>query len=74
MHRGINPRLTIFTAISMVIPVYNREHTLPRTLRSIEDLGVWPRRLILVDNNSTDNSWEIMQQWSSRMKERKRDV
>lgn len=74
MHRGINPRLTIFTALSMVIPVYNREHTLPRTLRSIEDLGLWPRRLILVDNNSTDNSWEIMQQWSTRMKERKRDV
>lgn len=51
--------------ITIVIPVYNRETTLKRTLDSISSQSVKPQQVILVDNNSTDSGMEIMQQWSS---------
>lgn len=44
--------------LTIVMPVWNREATIGRTLMSIRDQG--PRlsrcRLVIVDNNSTDNS------------------
>ncbi|WP_305150501.1 glycosyltransferase family A protein [uncultured Duncaniella sp.] len=66
--------ITMGTEITIVIPVYNRAHTLGRTLRSIEGQKVSPARVILVDNNSTDDSWETMQRWSNHMKEYDKDV
>ena len=52
--------------ISIVIPVYNRAHTLGHTLASIEKQHVWPDEVILVDNNSTDESVDIMTAWQQR--------
>lgn len=49
--------------ITIVIPVYNREMTLPATLRSIEMQRVQPAAVVLVDNNSTDGSAEIISRW-----------
>ena len=46
--------------ITIVIPVYNREVTLLRTLRSIESQSVAPAEVILVDNGSTDGSPELI--------------
>lgn len=45
--------------MSIVIPVYNRAKELPRTVSSIAAQQYRPIRLILVDNNSTDNSLEV---------------
>lgn len=50
--------------VSVVIPVYNREATLERTLRSLDAQSVAPARVVLVDNGSTDRSPEIMARWA----------
>lgn len=45
--------------LSVVIPIYNRQQYLDRTLQSIARSTVLPHSLILVDNNSTDGSMDI---------------
>lgn len=45
--------------MSIVIPVYNRAKELPRTVASIVAQDYRPLRLILVDNNSVDNSFDV---------------
>ena len=52
--------------ITIVIPVYNRAHTIKRTLRSIDAQNVKPERVVVVDNGSTDDSLEIVREWSRR--------
>ena len=45
--------------MSIVIPVYNRAKELPRTVASIVAQDYRPLHLILVDNNSTDESYAV---------------
>lgn len=45
--------------ISIVIPIYNREKFLLRTLQSVKNQTHRPLQLILVDNNSSDSSLTI---------------
>lgn len=60
--------------ITVVIPVFNRAHTILRTLRSIEAQTVMPKKVILIDNNSTDTSVEILKSWASELAERHNGV
>ncbi|MDE6370003.1 MAG: glycosyltransferase family 2 protein [Duncaniella sp.] len=57
--------MTRATDITVVIPVYNRAHTLPRTLRSIDRQTISPARIILVDNGSIDSSLSIAREWAA---------
>jgi hypothetical protein len=50
--------------IITVIPVYNGERFLLRTLQSIADQTVRPDRLIVLDNCSTDSTPKIVQDFS----------
>lgn len=45
--------------ISVIIPIYNREERLPKTLQSLADQTHRPMEVILVDNGSTDHSSNI---------------
>ncbi len=45
--------------ISVVIPVYNREQFITRTLLSIKEQSHRPIELIVVDNNSVDSTLDI---------------
>ena len=51
--------------LTIVIPVYNREHTLPSTLASVDAQTRRPERVILVDNASTDSSLSIITDWAA---------
>ena len=55
-------------AISIIIPVYNAEKYLERCINSIinQTIGFEKIELILVDDNSTDNSKEIIQEYSDK--------
>lgn len=46
--------------ISIIIPVYNRAKIVERTLQSVVAQTYRPINLILVDNNSTDNTVEVL--------------
>ncbi len=50
--------------ITIVIPVFNRAHTLPRLLRSIDAQTLAPAAVVLVDNASTDTSMQVMGVWA----------
>lgn len=49
---------------SIVIPVYNREGVVRRTLHSIERQTYRPLHVILVDNNSSDGSLQVLKDWA----------
>lgn len=52
--------------ISIVIPVYNRERTLPRLFRSLLSLTYRPLEVILVDNMSGDSSFKLCQEFQEQ--------
>lgn len=52
--------------ITIVIPVYNRRHTLERSLGSVSAQTVRDFKLVLVDNGSTDGSLEFMESWARK--------
>lgn len=51
-------------SITVVVPVYNREHLVTRTLDSIAAQDLRPLSLIVVDNNSSDHSLDVVRQWA----------
>lgn len=51
--------------LTIVIPVRNRAHTLPRLLKSIDAQTLAPAAVVLVDNASTDTSLRVMTEWAS---------
>lgn len=51
--------------LTIVIPVYNRQEIVGRTLSSVASQTARPLNIILVDNNSTDNTLATLSQWKS---------
>jgi len=51
--------------VSVVIPTYNRLHTLKRALDSVIDQDYRPIEIIIVDDCSTDWTWEILKNFNS---------
>ncbi len=49
--------------ISVVIPVYNRAEVVKPTLDSIANQSLRPLDVILVDNNSADNTFGVLNEW-----------
>ncbi len=56
--------------IDIIIPVYNRAGIVGRTLESVAAQSVVPASVILVDNNSTDKTYDVLQQWADEMAEK----
>ncbi len=52
--------------LSVIIPVYNRNDVVVRTLDSVKAQSFRPLKLILVDNDSTDGSLFTLLHWSSQ--------
>jgi glycosyltransferase involved in cell wall biosynthesis len=48
--------------ISVIMPVFNAEKTLVTATRSILNQSWQPLELIIVDDNSTDNSWQLIEE------------
>lgn len=55
--------------ISVVIPVFNAEETIGKCLGSLYAQSVKPLEIIVVDNNSTDNTKDLVLQISDNQKE-----
>lgn len=50
--------------ITVVVPVLNRCNLVVRTLDSIEAQSYRPLHLVIVDNNSTDTTLDVVNRWS----------
>jgi len=50
--------------ISIVIPVYNRAHVVERTLQSVLAQQYRPLQVVLVDNDSSDDSLAVLNRWA----------
>jgi glycosyltransferase involved in cell wall biosynthesis len=48
------------TLVSIVIPVYNRESLILETLRSAQNQTYPNIEIVIVDNKSTDNTWNLL--------------
>lgn len=53
--------------VSVIIPTYNSSRTLERCLQSIKDQTYSHIELIVVDNNSTDNTKEIAKKFTDKV-------
>ena len=52
--------------IAVIIPFYNRRHTMLATLASVQSQTIQPDQLILVDDGSTDGGGELVGEWMAR--------
>ena len=52
--------------ISIIIPVYNREHLVKETLDSILDQKYTSWECIIVDDGSTDRTWEVLKAYQAK--------
>ena len=50
--------------ISIIIPVYNAEQYIDRCLKSIQNQSYSDYEVIIIDDGSTDKSFEICKKWS----------
>lgn len=53
--------------MAVVIPVFNRAALVGETLESIERQSRRPDEVILVDNNSTDNTVQVLEEWAEKV-------
>lgn len=53
--------------ITVVVPVYNRAERVMSTLRCLEEQTLRPLEIILVDNNSTDGTLDVLEAWKRRV-------
>ena len=54
--------------ISVVIPVYNREHMIRRAIDSVLSQSYMPEEIIVVDDCSTDGTPDILESYRGRVK------
>lgn len=52
--------------VSVVIPVYNREKYIAKALESACRQSYRNLEIIVVDNKSTDTTWEILKEWQEK--------
>lgn len=51
------------SGLTIIIPVYNRAERVKHTLRSLSEQTLRPLEIVLVDNNSTDGTLEVLRRW-----------
>jgi glycosyltransferase involved in cell wall biosynthesis len=52
---------------TVFIPTFNRAYVLPRTLASIEAQTLRDFEVLIVDDGSTDGTWELVREWAERV-------
>jgi cellulose synthase/poly-beta-1,6-N-acetylglucosamine synthase-like glycosyltransferase len=64
-----DPAISPFTAVTVIVPARNEEQNISACLRSLAGQR-YPRHLfqvIVVDDHSTDKTWDIVQQWQQKL-------
>lgn len=53
--------------VSVIIPAYNEEHDLPATLASLAAQTTPPFEVLVIDNNSTDHTADVVRSWQRQL-------
>ena len=53
--------------LTIVIPIFNREKIVKATLDSVASQSLRPLNVILVDNNSSDNTLNVLEDWKRQV-------
>ena len=64
--RNGTTKLTKYPKVTIIVPSWNEEKTIYKTVRSLLDLN-YPKdkvEIFLVDDGSTDNTWEVISRFS----------
>lgn len=59
---------------TIIVPTYNSEKYVLKMLNSIHNQSYRPLKLIIIDDNSTDNTRTIIENWIEKLKDEKIDV
>ncbi|HEX5456884.1 MAG TPA: glycosyltransferase family 2 protein [Candidatus Nitrosotalea sp.] len=62
------PQLTSFPKITIIIPAYNEEKVIERTIQSIIDTKYQDKEIIIVDDGSKDKTWDIISKYKKQAK------
>lgn len=62
-----NGGITDGCRLTVVVPVYNRAERVVATLDTLEAQTLRPLKIVLVDNNSTDNTLQTLLDWKNRV-------
>ncbi|WP_371151695.1 glycosyltransferase family 2 protein [Buchananella felis] len=52
--------------VAAVVVTYNRRELLQKTLRALDAQTTPPEKIIVIDNASTDDTWQTLQGWESK--------
>lgn len=55
------------TAVSVIIPLYNKENSIRDTLTQLLNVAPPPNEIIVVDDGSTDHSYEVANEFSQKI-------
>ena len=58
--------MSLKNKVSILVPVYNREDLIGQTLNSALNQTYKNIEIIVVDNSSTDNTWEVVQSYEKQ--------
>lgn len=59
---------TALPKVSIVVPVFNAASFIGETIESLINQTYPNLQIVVIDDGSTDNSWDILQQYSNRVK------
>lgn len=62
----VPPRQQPQPLVSVVIPLFNHARYVERCLTSLMESGYRPLEILILDDGSTDNSFEVVQAWNAR--------
>ncbi|KEF32235.1 putative fucosyl transferase [Marinobacter nitratireducens] len=60
-------QMPLGSAVSIIIPLFNKEDTIRKTLTQVLKVGPYPNEIIVVDDGSTDQSYKIAQEFSENI-------
>lgn len=65
--KPINPELSYYPSATIIVPCWNEETTVIKTVESLLDLN-YPKdklNIFIVDDGSTDHTWEVIQKFKN---------
>lgn len=63
--KSIEPRKNISNELTLIVPFRNEASNVKHLLSSLDHLRQLPKEVIFVDDHSTDQSFEIIQNWAN---------